>query len=72
MEGRTSGPHEVREGPFEGSSSTTTYLGDQSLAADQEVEEEEEEEQLILDEELARQGIYRGTARLCLFWRRQD
>ncbi|XP_006455747.1 hypothetical protein AGABI2DRAFT_121648 [Agaricus bisporus var. bisporus H97] len=60
MEGRT---HEVREGPFEGSSSTPAYLGDQSLAADQEVEEEEEEEQLILDKELARQGIYRGSYR---------
>lgn len=38
--------------------SASHYLGGQSLTGDD--DEEEEEEQWILDEELARQGLYRG------------
>jgi hypothetical protein len=61
MESRTLGQSEAREDdPVEASSSTPTYFGGQSIVADP--EEQEEEERLILDEELARQGIYRGTS----------
>jgi hypothetical protein len=40
--------------------STPRYLDGQPLNIDE--EDEEDEEQWILDEELARQGLYRGTS----------
>lgn len=52
------------DGRVEPSSSVPTYFGGQSLAG--EPEEQEDEERLILDEELARQGIYRGMLRTIL------
>ncbi|KAF9450525.1 hypothetical protein P691DRAFT_789092 [Macrolepiota fuliginosa MF-IS2] len=47
--------------------STPQYFGGQSLGVGD--EDEEEEEQLILDEELAHQGLYRGSYRqlVCLY-----
>lgn len=49
---------EDQEDDRPGHSSAAITIPDQSLGMDD--EEEEEEERWILDEELARQGMYRG------------